>query len=645
MGYTGSRGIDGGYAAVGYTGSRGYTGSVGYTGSRGDTGFTGSRGDLGYTGSVGFTGSRGETGFTGSVGYTGSVGFTGSVGYTGSRGGTGFTGDVGYTGSQGVGSVGYAGSRGLLGYTGSVGYTGSGGLSNIPFSTAATPGLPTYQLPVATGLFAPAANQVGIATNTVGRVLISDTQSEFTTQLTGKTAVFTSGGGTASINTPSAGTAIFKLGTQAVAINTTVASDTTSGVQINADGNLEIIRSSGAYIDFKNLASEDYDVRLSSSGTAGIFTLSTAGTERLRVTETGLMGIGTTTPGSMLDVAGEVRTNYLTIRAQSGSEGGELTLTKASNSTLIGNVIIDTVGNKLRIFDGGNPFRGAYLDIGAGGINASSILIHSDNYSSYALPLTGGICTGQVRAANFVINTNQYYFMEALGAVYMTWNGTNVVFNKNVTSDGQMAATGGFYTSTNVRADAVVLVGAGTNNDYIYNYTGNSVQLAPNQSASVFSKAAGGEVSQIVFNNSNGQVGFINTNGLYTNYGTSSDYRLKNSIQPMTNALETIKSLKPSKYKWNANGTDGQGFIAHELQEIIPNAVSGKKDAVNEDGSIKPQGVDYGKIVVHLVAAMQEQQKQIDTLKDMGINIQTLTDTLTVLNTQVQTLMNKSITP
>jgi hypothetical protein len=63
------------------------------------------------------------------------------------------------------------------------------------------------------------------------------------------------------------------------------------------------------------------------------------------------------------------------------------------------------------------------------------------------------------------------------------------------------------------------------------------------------------------------------------------------------------------------DGSDGAGFIAHELAEYIPLAVTGEKDAVNEDGSIRPQGVDYSKIVVHLVAAVQELTARIAALE------------------------------
>jgi hypothetical protein len=114
------------------------------------------------------------------------------------------------------------------------------------------------------------------------------------------------------------------------------------------------------------------------------------------------------------------------------------------------------------------------------------------------------------------------------------------------------------------------------------------------------------------FRNGNGQVGSIITSGSATSFNTSSDYRLKTSILPMTTGLATVAALKPVTYKWKSDDTDGEGFIAHELQAIIPLAVSGEKDALNENGSIKPQGVDYSKIVVHLVAAIQELKATVD---------------------------------
>jgi hypothetical protein len=119
----------------------------------------------------------------------------------------------------------------------------------------------------------------------------------------------------------------------------------------------------------------------------------------------------------------------------------------------------------------------------------------------------------------------------------------------------------------------------------------------------------------VFYNSSAGVSGFIGQSAGSVTYNTSSDYRLKHDVQPLVGGLATVAALKPSTYKWNADNSPGEGFIAHELQAIIPQAVSGEKDAVNDDGSIKPQGVDYSKVVVHLVAAIQELKAEFDAYK------------------------------
>jgi len=107
-------------------------------------------------------------------------------------------------------------------------------------------------------------------------------------------------------------------------------------------------------------------------------------------------------------------------------------------------------------------------------------------------------------------------------------------------------------------------------------------------------------------------VGSITTNGSTTAYNTSSDYRLKENISPMTGALAKVSQLKPVTYTWKSNGSDGEGFIAHELQAVVPNAVVGDKDEVDADGNIKPQGVDTSFLVATLTAAIQELNAKVD---------------------------------
>ena len=119
----------------------------------------------------------------------------------------------------------------------------------------------------------------------------------------------------------------------------------------------------------------------------------------------------------------------------------------------------------------------------------------------------------------------------------------------------------------------------------------------------------------ISFRYSNSSIGSITRSGTTgVSYNTSSDYRLKHDISPMQNALHRISALKPCIYKWNTDNSDGEGFIAHELAEVCPSAVTGEKDAVDADGKPIYQGIDTSFLVATLVAAIQEQQLLITSL-------------------------------
>ena len=120
----------------------------------------------------------------------------------------------------------------------------------------------------------------------------------------------------------------------------------------------------------------------------------------------------------------------------------------------------------------------------------------------------------------------------------------------------------------------------------------------------------------VVFRRNGTQVGSISVTSTLTAYNVSSDYRLKENIVPLTGALDKIAQLKPSLYNYKADSsTNIEGFIAHELQEIVPHAVIGEKDAVDDDGNPVYQGVDASFLIPHLVAAVQELKAEIDALK------------------------------
>jgi len=114
--------------------------------------------------------------------------------------------------------------------------------------------------------------------------------------------------------------------------------------------------------------------------------------------------------------------------------------------------------------------------------------------------------------------------------------------------------------------------------------------------------------------NAGSQVGSITGNTTSTTYNTSSDYRLKENIAPMTGALAKVAALNPVTYTWKIDGSAGQGFIAHELQEVCPQAVTGEKDAVDAEGNPVYQGIDTSFLVATLTAAIKEQQALIEQL-------------------------------
>jgi hypothetical protein len=117
-----------------------------------------------------------------------------------------------------------------------------------------------------------------------------------------------------------------------------------------------------------------------------------------------------------------------------------------------------------------------------------------------------------------------------------------------------------------------------------------------------------------IFKRANTTVGSISVTASATAYNTSSDYRLKENIAPMTGALAKVAQLKPVTYKWKVDGSDGEGFIAHELQAVVPDCVTGAKDAVDEDGKPVYQGIDVSFLVATLTAAIQELSAKNDAL-------------------------------
>lgn len=111
-------------------------------------------------------------------------------------------------------------------------------------------------------------------------------------------------------------------------------------------------------------------------------------------------------------------------------------------------------------------------------------------------------------------------------------------------------------------------------------------------------------------------VGKITIGASSTGYVTSSDYRLKQDVKDMTGAIDRVKALAPKRFQFIADAdTTVDGFLAHEAQAVVPEAVTGTKDEVDEDGNAVMQGIDQSKLVPLLTAALKESIAKIEALE------------------------------
>ena len=130
-----------------------------------------------------------------------------------------------------------------------------------------------------------------------------------------------------------------------------------------------------------------------------------------------------------------------------------------------------------------------------------------------------------------------------------------------------------------------------------------------------------GFFGQIRFrNNANSaDVGTINrVNDASVQYNTTSDARLKENIADMTGAITRVKQLAPKRYSWvneDLDAADQDGFLAHEAQAVVPVAVSGTQNEVDEDGNPVYMQMDYSKLVPLLTGALKEAITKIETLE------------------------------
>ena len=262
---------------------------------------------------------------------------------------------------------------------------------------------------------------------------------------------------------------------------------------------------------------------------------------------------------------------------------------------------------------GGNVLIGTTTDNGSklqvsGTATVSGSITGSSNSNTFGnASLSGKAVIIQAGSTNQAI-----MFKNSAGGdatLFINGTSTTVDYNFNTYSVGDALViknngSVGIGTSTpyGLASSLLALVGSGST----YNFLNIQDLVNANNAAFIqFINSAGSGIGGIT------RVGTTNA----VLYSTSSDYRLKEDLQEIK-GLEVLSAIKVYNYKWKDHESRMDGVLAHELAEVLPYAVHGEKDAVDENGNDKMQGVDYGKIVPILIKAIQEQQEQIQELKN-----------------------------
>jgi len=200
--------------------------------------------------------------------------------------------------------------------------------------------------------------------------------------------------------------------------------------------------------------------------------------------------------------------------------------------------------------------------------------------------------------------TSNYGYYSNIGAAAGRWN-----FYANGTAPNYFAGT------TQFASVAPVLVTSGTEDGGTMYNTG-SLHLSRSGNAPLWIRRRTSDGGVVNFYRDTTSVGSISVTTTATAYNTSSDYRLKENIISVDDGITRLMQLNPARFNFIAEPTRTvDGFIAHEVQEVVPEAVTGEKDAVDDDGNPIYQGIDQSKLVPLLTAALQEAVQRIEALE------------------------------
>tara|TARA_B100000900_G_scaffold381762_1_gene368448 strand:- start:222 stop:1265 length:1044 start_codon:yes stop_codon:yes gene_type:complete len=334
---------------------------------------------------------------------------------------------------------------------------------------------------------------------------------------------------------------------------------------------------------------DDYNIgRIKYDNSTNSMQFNTNNSERLRITSDGKFGFNTTTPNYTVDINGEVGvTEGQPVTWHDGSGNAAAQIYGDSSSNLILRTGTSGMGERLRITSGGN--------IGLGGITNPE----DYNASANSLVSGGGITLANTTQGSIFFADSASGTGEYVGQINYFHSGNEMTFVNNNSERMRLLTNGEIGFNCTSRPSS------GNHNGIFFD--SNIITIGSDTSAGQ---------DRMRFETPSGRVGAIQTSGNSTTYTTSSDYRLKENVALISDGLTRLKQLKPCRFNFIGDKDKTvDGFLAHEAQTVVPEAVTGTHNEVDGDGNAVMQGIDQSKLVPLLTAALQEAIAEIESLK------------------------------